>query len=168
MGQIVDISKRAKQIRAKVIAQYMARNDIKQCVCFSCGNASRALSATGLQVVAIAPNGDLEARRWWTMEEIRKTFPSSFDATSGHLPIDIINEIVKSFRKEFSGVFATGQTYDIPTGSGETILCLKLAFPEIDFVARYKTGDAACNPDENAPLLPLIKSLFKWFDVCSK
>lgn len=92
-AQMIDISQRAKTIRACIIKRHMEENHIDRCVCFSCGNASRAIKEAGIPCVEISPDGDLSANRWWSMNEIRNTFPDSFDATSGHLPMDMMNQL---------------------------------------------------------------------------
>lgn len=169
----IDIAYKAKRARARVIARYMERNGIRRCVCFSCGNACDALIADGLDCVAIAPERDLRAERWWTMEEIRQTFPTAFDATSGHLPVDVLLDVADAFRSEFAGLFEEGCEYIVPTGSGETILCLKLAFPRIFFRAEWVRGIPALEPEPLAPLRPFVQTFFPWVineerEVCKR
>ena len=154
----VDVSGKAKEIRAKVIVEYMRENNITQCVCFSCGNASRALKQAGARVVEIAPKGDLLAGRWWTMAEIRRTFPTCFDATSGHLPVDLLVKVAERLRLELAEVFKAGGTYCVPTGSGETVLCLAMAFPQCQFLAEYNNANPATKYDEQAPLNAFIRA----------
>lgn len=38
----------------------MEENHIDRCVCFSCGNASRAIKEAGIPCVEISPGGDFE------------------------------------------------------------------------------------------------------------
>ena len=123
-----------KRIRAAVIREYMERNGIATAVCFSCGNASRALRDAGVRVLDISPSGDLEARRWFTQEEIRRLWPTCFDATSGHLPADLMLEIAARLRQRYEGEFLPGNGYKVAAGSGETALCLAVAFPDCVFV----------------------------------
>lgn len=160
--QKIDISLRAKKLRAIEISRYMYDNGFASCVCFSCGTATRALKETGLNCISIAPDGDLLALRWWKQAEIRKAFPTMFDATSGHLPIELMVEIAKLFRVKFCDLFEQGNEYVIPTGSGETILCLKMAFPAIRFIAQWNNNDPSCELCEDAPLVSLVKALFEW------
>lgn len=163
---LIDVSLRAKQIRAIVIERYMRDNGYCLAVCFSCGNASRVLKEHGVPCVAVAPDGDLQACRWWTMAEIRRVFPTAFDATSGQLPVDVMLEIAKEFRNEFAGVFEDEETaYVIPTGSGETVLCLKLAFPDKKFIAQWRTGDASCKYEPSAPLASFVRAFIPWEQV---
>lgn len=158
----IDIAYKAKRIRAKVIARYMKRNGFERCVCFSCGNACDALIAEGLDCIAIAPERDLRAERWWTLEEIRKTFPTAFDATSGHLPVDVLLDVADEFRSEFASLFCDGSEYIVPTGSGETIVCLKLAFPQTSFRAEWERGVPALEPEQLAPLFRVVQAFFPW------
>jgi hypothetical protein len=141
----------------------MRANGFRLCVCFSCGNASRTLKEHGVPCVAVAPDGDLLAGRWWTTAEIHRTFPTAFDATSGQLPADVMLQIAHEFREEFAPVFADGgKAYVIPTGSGETVLCLKLAFPDRTFIAQWRTGDPNCEYEPCAPLTPFVQALIPW------
>lgn len=123
-------------------------------VCFSCGNASRALREAGLYVVDISPTGALEAKIWWTPEEIHQAFPDLFDATSGHLPVPILSRITKIFKEHLGQLPA--RHYDVPTGSGETITCLRIAFPRIRFTAVYNLNEAT-RYDKRAPMNQLVE-----------
>ena len=156
-----DINITEKRVRAEVIREYMERNGIRYAVCFSCGNASRELRRAGVNVLDISPSGDMEARRWFTQEEIRRLFPTAFDATSGHLPMDVMLHISERLRIKLEGRFVAGHTHTIPTGSGETILCLAMAFPECGFVAEFDNTDPARRKEQDAPLIPLIRAKFE-------
>lgn len=144
-----------KKIRANVIKEYIGAN--KPVICFSCGNASRELKLAGLNVLDISPTGDLLALRWFTISEIKNKFPNYFDATSGHLDITLMGLIGKAY-KENLGVLPS-PCY-VPCGSGETLVCLKLAYPNIDFVAVYNL-DSATEYSDKAPLNDLVKVLAK-------
>lgn len=98
--QRIDIYKTEKRIRAEVVWAYMKRCNIAYAVCFSCGNASLYLREAGVPLLDISPHGDLMANRWFTMEEIRQRFPQAFDATSGHLPADLMEDIAERLKKE--------------------------------------------------------------------
>lgn len=87
----------------------------------------------------ISPCGDMIAKRWFTPSEVQKWFPDSFDATSGHLSIELMCKIADAF-KEYLGELP--QVNYIPTGSGETIVCLKMAYPDKEFVAVYNIDQA--------------------------
>lgn len=158
----IDISRRAKAIRACIIKRHMEENHIDRCVCFSCGNASRAIKEAGIPCVEISPGGDLSANRWWSMNEIRNTFPDSFDATSGHLPIDMMNQLAAEYRVTLSDTIKEGQTYIIPTGSGETVICLRMAFPKSRFIAQWDNHDPSCEYSDQAPMAQLVKATGEW------
>lgn len=156
--QTIDIYRTEKRIRAEVVQAYMKRNGIPYAVCFSCGNASRYLREAGVPLIDISPQGDLTANRWFTMEEIRQRFPQAFDATSGHLPTDLMREIAERLRAELS--FDTDTEYIIPTGSGEGVVCLKMAFPDVPFTPQYNDNDPATEYNEEAPLNGVVRAMF--------
>lgn len=156
--QTIDIYRTEKRIRAQVVRAYMERCGIAYAVCFSCGNASRYLREAGVPLIDISPQGDLTANRWFTMEEIRQRFPQAFDATSGHLPTDLMREIADRLRAELS--FDTDTEYVIPTGSGEGVVCLKMAFPDVRFTPRYDNSDPATEYNEEAPLNGVVRAMF--------
>lgn len=110
----------------------------------------------------ISPGGDLSANRWWSMNEIRNTFPDSFDATSGHLPMDMMNQLAAEYRTTFSDIIKKGQTYTIPTGSGETVICLRMAFPKSQFIAQWDNQDPSCEYSDQAPMAQLVKATGEW------
>ena len=168
MRSVKDVSSQAKAIRASVIKEYMQLHGYKQCVCFSCGNASRKLKDAGVDCIDISPSGDLNANRWWSMAEIRKAFPTCFDATSGHLSTDVMRMIVECFRAEFEDRFKPHKKYIIPAGSGETILCLKLAFPCTEFVAMYDDSNPATQYNRAAPLSCYVAAFFPVIKVTKK
>ena len=145
-----------KKIRAEVIKEYMEKADYKKAVCFSCGNAARALEDAGIEVLHIGAAGDLIPMKWYTQAEIKKVFPDYFDATSGHLPMELMLKIAERFQR-YLGFEMPAIVY-VPTGSGETIVCLKLAYPEKRFVAVYDL-DKATEYDEQAPLNKLVELL---------
>lgn len=144
-----------KIFRTEMIADYVNVSGLSNIVIFSCGNASEALKKR-LQycdIVDIAPNGRLApTNHWWSPEEIRRSFPNHFDATSGHLPIPMMVRMAKVLRDTMS-VFGLSnfkwlpfkpepnETYRVPTGSGETILILRWAFPESIFVPVYNISE---------------------------
>lgn len=147
-----------KQIRARVIADYLRRcgRFDSGVVCFSCGNASKALAGEGLYVVDISPKGGLSAQKWWSVAEIAKAFPTMFDATSGHLSVALMAEIGQAFRVyigELDGDVA------VKSGSGETAVCLALAYPELSITAEYDDLFPATTWNADAPLNPLVRRL---------
>jgi hypothetical protein len=145
----------AKKLRAEVIARYCKEAGCRGVVCFSCGNASQALKDVGLYVVDISPTGDMEARRWWTMAEIHKAWPDLLDATSGHLPVSLMNQIAESFEAYLGDL---PNEVEVPTGSGETLVCLRLAYPGHRFVPVRNINKATTYHPE-APLNKLVEAL---------
>ena len=145
-----------KQLRSGVIKVYMQRHGFDKAVCFSCGNASRMLKEAGVKTLDISPTGDMQANRWFTIGEIKSAFPSYFDATSGHLPMDCMKAISDAFY--FALYEKMPDAIFLPTGSGETLVCLKMAFPKTKITAVYNI-DYATRFDEEAPLNDLVKLL---------
>ena len=96
------------------------------------------------------------------MNEIRNTFPDSFDATSGHLPMDMMNQLAAEYRATLSDTIKDGQTYIIPTGSGETVICLRMAFPKSRFIAQWDNQDPSCEYSDQAPMAQLVKATGEW------
>ena len=143
-----------KTIRAGIIARYMDSAGYAKCICFTCGNAAQALRNAGVRVLEVGPQGQLQAGRWWTPGQIAAVWPSFFDATSGHLPIYLMAELALAL----AGVLGTldkGVAHKVPTGSGETILALRMAYPEIEFAPLYNI-DRATRREEEAPLTGLV------------
>ena len=147
-----------KKIRAEVIKEYLQGKKYDGVVCFSCWNATRELKNVGLNVVDISPNGDFIPNKWFKPSEVKQVFPTYFDATSGHLPIEVMQLIGEAFKKAL-GELPDGETY-VATGSGETIVELKLAYPDKDFVAVYNLNDAT-KYEEEATLNTLVKIIAK-------
>lgn len=146
-----------KRLRAAAIREYMAEAGLARCVCFSCGNAAEALIAEGVDTLHIGPHGVLAPTRWFTPAQIARAFPGFFDATSGHLPLSLMTEIGQRYRAYLGGL---PDVVRVPSGSGETLVCLKLAYPETDFVAVYNL-DEATEYSAHAPLNSLVKALSK-------
>lgn len=146
-----------KQIRAEAIRDYM-RGRYDKAVCFSCGNAAKALEAAGVETLHIGEHGDLAPRRWFTQAEIHDMFPDYFDATSGHLPMELMRDISRKFA-EYLGDLP--ELVYVPTGSGETLICLKMAYPKHKFVAVYNL-DAATEYSDGAPLNELVKAVSEY------
>jgi hypothetical protein len=153
-----------KELRSAVIAHYVENSFYRGAVIFSCGNASESLKRhlTRKPVIAIAPNGVLApTNHWWTPPEIREVWPDYFDATSGHLPLHLMVAMVRELARwpQRFGLLPTpepGESYIVPTGSGETILLLRWAFPESHFIPLYnETTNTAYN--QNAPLNTLVE-----------
>lgn len=144
-----------KRLRAQAIKEYMGAHGYRKAVCFSCGNASRELKRAGVDVLDISPTGDMLALRWFTVGEVATMFPSYFDATSGHLPMDCMELVAAEYRRELGQL--SGKV-NLPTGSGETLVCLKMAYPNLGITAVYDL-DAATEYSEDAPLNALVRAL---------
>lgn len=137
-----------KKLRSHAIKEYMEAAGYERAVCFSCGNAARELENAGVNVLHIGEKGDLTPNRWFTPYEIASTFKGYFDATSGHLPPDLMIVLGAVYKEHLKKL---PDTVYLPTGSGETLVCLKLAFPDTQFVAVYNL-DKATQYDENCVL----------------
>jgi len=146
-----------KKIRAAVIKKFIEKRGYRGVVCFSCGNASRELKNVGLNVLDISPMGDLIPNRWFRPSEVAEKFYGYFDATSGHLPMELMIEIAAEYKKYLG--LSLPSCY-IPTGSGETIFCLKLAYPDEELIAVYNL-DEATEYNENAVLNDIVKIFAK-------
>lgn len=146
-----------KKIRAVVIKEYVEAAGYPGVVVFTCGNAANALREVGLQVVEVGPKGDLKTDEWWSPALIHKVWPHLFDATSGHLPIPMMMDISRMF-KRYLNAFCDGMKgyrYRVPTGSGETIMCLRWAYPDKAFEPVYNL-DESTQFNEEAPLNKLV------------
>ncbi len=150
----------AKRLRAQVIAEWLMRAGLPpRVVCFTCGNASRALADIGLDVLQIGgPDAQLQPGKWWSQAEVKRWWPSMLDATSGHLGPELINLLAERFREQVGPVDAS-QVYTVPTGSGETLVALALAFPSTSFVAQYDDRDPCTTYNASAPLTGLVARL---------
>lgn len=145
-----------KRIRAGVIARYVHDAGYRGVVAFSCGNATKELKAAGLWVLDLSPNGDLSpSGKWWTPAEIHFAFPDLFDATSGHLPAPLMAEISREFRLYLGDL--PEAVYQVPTGSGETIICLRWAYKNRVFSPVYNQGIGTEYSDQ-APLNYVVEA----------
>ena len=151
-----------KRLRAHVIAEYVRVSGYRGVVVFTCGNAATELRERGLEVVEIGARGDLQTKKWWKAAEIHRLHPDLFDATSGHLPACLMVEVGKAFR-EYLGDLQPGQ-YAVPTGSGETIMCLRAAYPDADIVfhAAYDDSKPETTRDPMNPLNEFVDAMFAW------
>lgn len=145
-----------KEIRARVIKNYIPAD--KPVIVFSCGNAAKALINAGLDVLHIGEYGELVPNQWFTQQDIQRYFPGHFDATSGHLSNELMLLVAKAFKKRLGELDKA--EYDVPTGSGETLVCLKLAYPHIEFNAVYNMNKAT-EYSAGAPLNDLVQLLAK-------
>lgn len=154
-----------KILRSLILSKYIIVSGFPGVVIFSCGNASATLEkylpkSTGFVFLNISPNGHIAPTgKWWTPEEIRQVWPTFFDATSGHLPIPLMarmaQEVKENAREWLSMVPEAGKVYGVPTGSGETILILRWAFPNSRFIPIYNISPGTKH-EPNAPLNFLV------------
>jgi hypothetical protein len=159
----IDFLKR-KILRSRFIAEFLYETDYKKLVIFSCGNAANAIiqRMPNFPILAICPGGDLApTKKWWTPEEIHRAFPDRFDATSGHLPLSLMVRMAKELKTApvewlDSGIPQAGYSYTVPTGSGETILLLRWAFPASTFIPLYNIS-IGTEYSVNAPLNFLVR-----------
>lgn len=150
-----------KYVRAHVIRNYIVEAGHAGAVVFTCGNAAKALREVGLgNIVEVGPHGVLKTDRWWTPAEIRHTWPDLFDATSGHLPMTLMVKISGHLHKLLGPSIEEGTQYLVPTGSGETILCLGMAFPNVSFCAVYDNDRPETTRDTDAPLNAAVDAEF--------
>lgn len=139
----------SKSIRAKVIKEH----GIKRCICFTCGNCAQALRNEGIDVVEVGNRGLIKPTRWLTLKEIYQIKGDLFDATSGHLSIPMMVEIGNQLKKYLGHL--KEKFYYLPTGSGETLVCLSMVYPKVKFRAVYGTkGSIRFNKE--APLNKIV------------
>lgn len=151
-----------KQWRAFCILEWMRRAGKRGCVCFSCGNASAAIKQQSLPetvVIDISPTGVMQPNRWWSSWEIAQAWPDLFDATSGHLPMPLMVSIGQFYRGTLSSTIEMPRQVFLPSGSGETLVCLAMAYPEVKWIAEYDNNVPATTFNEEAPLNALVKVL---------
>lgn len=135
-----------------------------QVVCFTSGNASAALADEGFDVITIGDKSVkgacLSPNMWFKPHNVKKVFPTMLDLTSGHLDVgtmELIGLYYKSCLDLWGGEIEDDIVY-VPTGSGETLVSLALAYPDKKFVAVYNLDDHT-KYDKNAPLNRLVEKL---------
>lgn len=153
-----------KIIRSLAIARYMNAARYTEAVCFSCGNAAEALRQQigREQVLEIGPGGNaaMLPMRWFAQADIDKVFPGMFDATSGHLPMDVMNNVAEILLGALGpDPEGHGGEFCVDCGSGETFVALKLAFPHLPLHAVYTQSNPALQWNRQAPLNDLVKAL---------
>lgn len=146
-----------KRIRAEVIKEFLKWKKYDWVVCFSCWNATKELKKVWLNVIDISPNWDFIPNRRFFPNEVKQVFPTYFDATSWHLSIELMQKIWEAFKKELWEIW--DENY-VATWSWETIVELKLAYPDKDFIAVYNL-DKATQYDEEATLNSLVRIIAK-------
>ena len=153
--QILKVNLLEKKIRAEVIKEYLNRIGTNECICFTCGNASKYLREAGLDVISIGEKEELKSNRWFEYEEIINIF-KVFNATSGYLNIVLLNRIALKMREMLGELI--DDNYFVPTGSGETILTLIIAYPEKRFYP-LRLGTPETKYDEENPLNKLLEAI---------
>ena len=78
-----------------------------------------------------------------------------FDATCGHLPIPLMIEISTLLKQEIKSM---PNSIELPTGSGESLVCLKMAFPNTVIKPLYNISKGTEYHSE-APLNNLVSLL---------
>lgn len=158
-----------KQWRSEVIVDHV-RNTLghNKIIVFSCGNAARALKEQGLDVISGGPAGkcDFVPEKWYSPEEIAQKWPDRFDATSGHLSSEMMQKIGRRFRMGIGPL--KEDNIIIPTGSGETIYCLNLAYPGKNFIALYDEDNPATKYEEANPFNRKVRDIATMFLRTSK
>jgi hypothetical protein len=146
----------AKKVRAQLILQHLSAAGLPyRVLCLTCGNAAAALRACGLQVVEVGPRGLLQPARWLEPAEVAFMWPGLFDATSGHLSVGMMAQLGKRLRQLLGDDLSSLR---VPSGSGETVVALALAYPHLRFTAVYG-GGAPTQWNAEAPLNPLVAAL---------
>ena len=145
-----------KDIRSRVIADYVRASGYRGVVVFTCGNSAAALRQQGLDVLEVGPRGDLKTDKWWTHAEIHRTWPDRFDATSGHLPMPLMSDVVRAVRLHLGEL--PSARFIVPSGSGETICCLRAAYPQLDFDPLYDDSKPETQRHPAAALNPFVDS----------
>jgi hypothetical protein len=143
-----------KQIRARVIAEFVRAAGYQGVVVFTCGNAAKTLRDEGLSVTEVGPRGDLKTDKWWTIAEIHRAWPDLLDATSGHLTVPLMGDIAKAYLAHL-GDLPAGR-YSVPSGSGETVTCLRIAYPLLTFDPSYNNDKPETTRHPGAPLNAIV------------
>ena len=156
-----DINLIEKRIRAEIIKAHMKDLRIERAVCFTCGNASKALRKAGVKTLSIGPGQDLNPEeKWFEVDDIKKEFPEHFDATSGNLSVDLMNQIAREMRRTLGKDFKGGK---IKVGSGETLLVLTIAYPELKGkIIPIRTQRPETQYDKGAPLNKLLSAIYPY------
>lgn len=146
-----------KKIRAEIITAHAHGRRI---VAFSCGNATRALAEAGANLISIDAGSDLAARRYISPQKAGWIFGGAFNATSGNLPIYMIEEIAHEIKKQIGDDIA-GKRIVVPYGSGELILALSYIHKIKDIIAITSDLFPPTQQDGTSPLAPFIEKNFQ-------
>ncbi len=97
--------------------------------------------------------------QWRSPAWIKAEYPRRFDATPGHLPLHLMVQLARAYRRHLGRL--ADACYYVPTGSGETVICLKIAYPEKKFVPVYRQRSPHTQYDPRAPLNPVVRAMFR-------
>lgn len=151
-----------KEARAILLLRHATETKARGIVCFSSGNAGRALQhfaqGTGMPVLHIGPQGSMQTPYWHSVGDIALLWPGWLDCTSGHLPVPLMAALGRSYAS-IIGPLDHKDGYEVMCGSGETLVCLALAYPKVKFDAVYDDADHATRYDEANPLNGLVARL---------
>ena len=156
-----------KHLRAGAIRQYMLDAGYTGAVCFSCGNASRCLKEMGVDTIDISPAGDMRPVRWFTSADVARVWPNRFNATSGYLPMDLMVTLGQIYQRQL-GTLRSDCEYTVECGSGESLVCLALAYGAGVFVAQYDNSRLATRYEEENPLNGLVKCLARRVEIINE
>jgi hypothetical protein len=145
-----------KRLRAEFLAQHCVRSGFTGIACLTCGT-------TGIALIHACQKHDLECRvfsnpkRWWSNEEfIKHNGTQFFDATSGHIQLLLMCKLGLIYRGLLGDIEDSSIT--VPSGSGETALSLKFAYPDKIIIAEYgNTKETKKEP--YAPLNEIVRAL---------
>jgi hypothetical protein len=149
-----------KALRAAVIGDIVENGGYQGVVCFTSGNAGRALATMmppGIAFLAIGPeDAPLQTKRWWKPHEVRTSWPAFFDATPGHLSFSTMGRIADRIQHEtrdghhlpdnhplapLQDISFKDCIFPIPSGSGESAILMTMAFSKCVFAAVYHWDD---------------------------
>ena len=159
MSDIIKVQRKInhvqKRLRAVVVKAYMEEAEIEECVCYTCGNASKYLEAEGLEVTEV-----IDPPEWHNEVDMYSNWGriGIFNATSGMLPVELMVNISKLLKEHFKTDMQDVQAMEIACGSGETLVTMQMAFPNVRFTAVYNI-DEATRFNMEAPLNELVKLL---------
>lgn len=109
-------------------------------VCLTCGNAAVTLrmNCDG-EILELGPgvNAVMKPNKWLRPHEVAQMFPNHFDATSGHLPFWMLVILAGSLREKESKYLVGEDKILVPSGSGESAVIAKLAFPRCTVIAQF-------------------------------
>lgn len=156
-----------KKLRAEVIVDYVSKTPYKGIVCITCGPAGDALKVAvkekNIHLIVLE-----NLPKWLSMEDIANEYPGYFDATSGHLPLWLMQRVADRFRYYFNKnptEIPDEGYWRVPTGSGETLFELSLmglsdTNTKSDYVALYDYNKGSKYESE-APLNNAVANFFQ-------